>query len=70
MLNHSTTYLSITSLREKMKAGVLRELWHGAEGPRRKDISDRSVFILVVVLICRQGPGAKRDIKWIKQIYV
>lgn len=70
MLNHSTTYLSITSLREKMKAGGLRELWHGAEGPRRKDNSDRRVSILVVVLIRRQGPGAKRDIRWTKQIYV
>lgn len=70
MLNHSTTYLSITSLREKMKAGGLRELWHGAEGPRRKDNCDRRVTVLVIVLICRQGLGAKRDTRWIKQIYV
>lgn len=62
MLNHSTTYLSITSLREKAKAGGLRELWHNAEALRRKDNCNRRVITSVIVLICVDGALEPRGI--------
>lgn len=68
MFNHHSAYLNITSLREKMRVGGLRELWHGAEGPRRKDNHGKRAIISVIILIhCQQGPGASRDIRWIKR---
>lgn len=50
-LNHSSVYLNITSLREKMRVGGLREFWHSAEQQRGKDNHDRRAIISVIVLI-------------------